>query len=277
MLLLVAAVPALADPPNEDVLRPHVGGPGNFFLQLDAGLNLNWLDGNPYLRPLMSYEQETSLYKSALGLSPILGLSLGYDFSSHFTLQLRADYDNRYISRSASLIDTCVLRDALTGNDIRNPMPVSKSYSLSASYLSISLLPAYRFEDLFIYAGPTVSLPLSRAQKETDNITDDGPCYYLAPGPDTTKSVSGSLDNSDNLDTRFSLKVGVGYIFPVSSSIDFIPQVGLDFGLNGLFKNDENLVMTNQASPGATGISVPINHDSRINSFQVTLGLRFHL
>ena len=73
------------------------------------------------------------------------------------------------------------------------------------------------------------------------------------------------------------LKVGVGYIFPVSSSIDFIPQVGLDFGLNGLFKNDENLVMTNQASPGATGISVPINHDSRINSFQVTLGLRFHL
>jgi hypothetical protein len=277
MLLLVAATPALADPPNEDVLRPRTGGPGNLFLQLDAGLNLNWLNGNPYLRPLMSYEQETPLYKSALGLSPIIGLSLGYDFSPNFSLQLRADYDNRYVSRSASLIDTCVLTDAVTGNEVHNPMPVSKSYSLSVSYLSISLLPAYRFDNLFIYAGPTVSLPLSRTLKETDNITDDGPCYYLAPGPDTTKSVTGSLTNSDNVDTRFSLKVGVGYIFPVTSSIDFIPQAGFDFGLNGLFKNDENLVMSNPASAGATGISVPINHQSGINSLQVTLGLRFHL
>lgn len=277
MLFLVMAVPALADPPNEDVLRPKVGGAGNLFLQFDAGLNFNLLDGNPYLRPLMSYEQETSLYKSAFGIAPIVGVSLGYELSPHFIISLRADYDSRNTSESASLIDTCELRDALTGNTIRNPMPVSKQYNVNVSYLTISLLPAYRFENFFLYLGPSYGIPLSRSLRETDNITEEGPCYYLAPGPDTTRTITGALTSTDNVNGRLSFKVGIGYIFPVGGIIDFVPQIGFDFGLNGLFKDDENLVLSNAARTGSTGISVPINPESKVNSLQATLGLRIHL
>ena len=277
LLLAVSAVPALADPPKEDVLRPRVLGPANFYFQLDVGLNLNLLDGNPYLRPLMSYEQETSLYNDAFGISPLVGLTVGYDFSPHFSLALRADYDPRYASRSETVNDTCETRDALTGNTIRNPMPVAKDYEVDATYLSISLLPAYRFENLFIFAGPTFSVPFSRTIRETNTITDDGPCYYLAPGPDTTRSITGSLGGSDNMNTRISLKVGVGYVLPLTSSLELVPQLGLDFAMNGLLGEDEDLVLSNAARPGSAGISVPINRQTIINSMQATIGLRLHL
>ena len=76
VILMAAASPALADPPDEDVLRPRIGGRLGLFVEFDPGLNLTFLDGNPYVRPLFtSYEQETAIYRSALGISPYLGIS----------------------------------------------------------------------------------------------------------------------------------------------------------------------------------------------------------
>jgi len=278
VLLILLATPLLADPPDEDVLRPYLEGKSGIYVQADIGLNFNFLNGNPFVRPLITtYEQETSFYRSAFGLGPVIGLSLGYEFSSHFGLTLRADYDSRSASRSGSFNDTCVLRDENSGNLLRSPMAVEKSYGVTANYLSISLLPTYRFNYLFLFAGPTLSIPLSREVEETDRITGETPCYYLSSGPDSSKVVSGSLTDNGNTSTRFSVKLGAGYIIRASERIDIIPQVALDLGLTDLFKADENLPMTNPANPDGTSLDVPINHQIRINTLQATIGVRVYL
>lgn len=278
LLLVIAATPVLADPPDEDVLRPYLEGKSGIYVQADLGLNFNFLNGNPFVRPLItSYEQETSFYRSAFGLGPLIGISVGYEFSSHFGLTLRADYDVRSASRSATLNDTCVLRDAISGNVQRDPMEVQKSYSVSANYLSISLLPTYRFNYLFLFAGPTLSIPLSRKLEETDRITGETPCYYLAGGPDTSKVVTGSLTDNGNSATRFSIKLGAGYIIRASERIDIIPQVGLDLGLTDLYKADETLEMTNPDRPDGSSLDVPINHQILINTLQASIGVRVYL
>lgn len=278
VLLILLATPLLADPPDEDVLRPYLEGKSGVYVQADVGLNLNFLNGNPFVRPLITtYEQETSFYRSAFGLGPLIGLSVGYEFSSHFGITLRADYDVRSASKTGTFNDTCVLRDAISGNIQRNPMAVEKSYGVSTSYLSISLLPTYRFNYLFLFAGPTLSIPLAREVEETDRITGETPCYYLAPGPDTSKIVTGSLTDNANSNTRFSFKLGAGYIIRASKRIDIIPQAALDLGLNNLFKNDENLEMTNPDNPDGTSLDVPINHQIRINTLQLSVGVRVYL
>lgn len=278
VLLLLAASPAFADPPDEDVLRPFIGGRSGLYAQFDLGLNLTFLNGNPYVRPLMtSYEQETALYRSALGLGPLVSLSIGYEFSSHFGITLRADYDGRHASKSANVNDSCVLQDPISGNNLKTPMAVAKSYSVGVNYLSISILPNYRFNNLFFFAGPTVSIPVSRNVTETNTITGETGCYYLSPGPDTTKSITGSLTDNGNSNTRFSVKLGVGYLFNVGTSIDLVPQLGLDLGLNRIFKNDETLEMVNSARPEGTSVPVVINRNIRLNSLQASIGVRVYL
>jgi Outer membrane protein beta-barrel domain len=278
LLLLIAAAPVLADPPDEDVLRPYLEGKSGVFVQADLGLNLNFLNGNPFVRPLiLSYEQETSLYRSAFGLGPLLGLSVGYEFSSHFGVTLRADYDVRSASRSESLNDTCVQRDQASNNVLKTPMGVTKDYEVTVNYLSISLLPTYRFNYLFLFAGPTLSIPLARTVRESDRITQETPCFYLAPGPDTTKAVSGELTDNANSNTRFSVKVGAGYIVRASERIDLIPQVALDLGLNDTFKSDETLQMRKAGETTGESLDVPINRHIRINTLQISLGVRVYL
>ncbi|MDB5033766.1 MAG: hypothetical protein JWQ98_1007 [Chlorobi bacterium] len=278
VLLLMAATPAFADPPpGEDVLRPKVGPRSAFYWQIDAGLNGTLLDGNPYIRPLMSFEQENAIFKSGIGFAPLVSLSLGYDISPHFSLELRADYDPRNASNSSSVNDTCFLTDPISGNRVGMPMAVDKSYSLNATYLSLSLLPAYRFENLFIFAGPTVSIPLIRSLKETDAIVGVTPCYYLAGSADSTKTVVAQNTDKGNAATRVSLKLGVGYVFELTPTIEFVPRVGLDLALNDLLTADETLMLKNPDRPASTNsLDVPVNRHIRLNSLQATVGLRFH-
>lgn len=280
LLLSVAVVsPALADPPDEDVLRPRLEGDSRWFVELDPGLNISLLDGNPYMRPLItSYEQETSIYRSALGLGPYLGLSVGYEFSSHIGITLHAAYDARHTSNSGSMIDTCVMLDPVSGNQMRNPMQVEKSYAVNASYLSFALLPNYRFERLFFFLGPAVSIPLSGRIEETNTIVDDSPCYYLAPSDDTAKSITGSITDVDNFKTRISLKAGIGYIFNITPNIDIVPQLALDLGLNSVLQENDLLRLRNAERPAtSTSLDIPVNAGMRINTLQAIIGIRFHL
>ncbi len=279
LLMMVASSSAFADPPpDEDVLRPRIEGSLGLFIELDPGLNLTLLDGNPYVRPLItSYEQETSIYRSGLGLAPYMGLSVGYEFSSHIGIALHAGYDARHTSNSGSMIDTCVLMDPVGGGELRNPMQVEKSYKVNVDYLSIALLPNYRFDRLFFFLGPAVSIPLSKSIEETNTIIDDSPCYYLSPSADTAKSITGSLAGSANLNTRFSLKMGLGYIFNVTPSIDIVPQLALDLGLNDVLQSDELLRLRKPGSPQGASLDIPVNRHMRMNTLQALIGIRFHL
>lgn len=279
LLLVLMAVHSLrADPPREDVLRPRSEGSSSMFVEFDGGINLTFLDGNPYVRPLLtSYEQETAIYRTAGGAGPYIGLSIGREFSSGFGLTAQVAYDARIAGNSSIMIDTCILVDPISGNLQRDRMEVHKEYTVCVDYLSVALLPHYKFDNLFFVAGPAFSFPITRRIEETNEIIDDSPCYYLVPGDDTTRVVTGSLTDVDNARARFSLKFGLGYLINLTSRIDIVPQLGFDVGLTDVLKEDEMLRMVNAAHPEGNSVTVPINRQMRINSLQAMVGIRVHL
>jgi hypothetical protein len=59
LVAVLAAAPAFADPPDEDVLRPYVPDNGKWFLQFDLGLNYTFLDGNPVVRGMFQERPTT--------------------------------------------------------------------------------------------------------------------------------------------------------------------------------------------------------------------------
>lgn len=278
VIFMAAASPVLADPPDEDVLRPRIGGRIGLFVEFDPGLNVSFLDGNPYVRPLFTrYEQETTIYRTGLGISPYLGLSVGYEFSTHIGITLHAAFDRRFASNSGTMVDTCFLADPVSGNSQANRMEVRKDYGIGINYLSLALLPNYNFGDLFFFAGPTIAIPLTRKFEETNSIISDSPCYYLVPGDDTTKSITGALTDIGNVKTRFSLKFGLGYTFSVAPTVDIVPQLALDIGLSDVLKQDEMLRMVNAERPEGRSVDIPINRQMRINTLQALVGIRVRL
>jgi len=278
LVAVLAAAPAFADPPDEDVLRPYVPDNGKWFLQFDLGLNYTFLDGNPVVRGMFQGEADNGVLESANGLAPLFSGTIGYRFSKQVALTFGVAYDARSASRSMTGIDTCPRFDEFGTQVGIIPTAINKDYSIDVDYLSLSLLPQFYIDDLYIYLGPTVSVPLSQKMTETDMMEDpNSECVYFYNLPDSTRLISGSSTGL-NAKTRVSLKVGAGYLIPISSNIDLVPQVGFDFGLTDTFDPNGSLVLQNTDPAIAANQAIyPINDKIRINSLQASLGLRINL
>lgn len=284
LLLAGASSVAMADPPDEDVLRPRIATGGRWFIQFDLGLNVTWMNGNPALRPLFNYEERSTLFESASGISPLISGSVGYRFNPEWALVLRLDYDPRHTSNSATSIDTCQIRDKVSGQLLSTPTPTSKEFTFDVNYFSISLLPEFTIDNTYLFAGPTISLPLSRKLEETDRIIDTASaCLYFAETPDSTRIRSGSVATDKNMKTRISFKIGAGYNFRVAPTVTIVPQIGFDFGLTTALTTDaatgtfETMSLRNPSRPGSTGETVNINDQVRLNSLQASIGVRINL
>jgi hypothetical protein len=276
LLLTLAASTALADPPDEDVHRPHVPGRGGWYLQFDLGLNVTFLDGNTVARFPEPLDGPASLFESGTGLGPLLGATVGYQFSPRFALALRGEYDARDASNAATVQDTCPTYDLL-GNRIGfTMMDVNKDFSVTADYFSLSLLGNVRFDRLYIFFGPTVSVPVGFQTSETDQILDTtaGCPYFEGSGAETNR-IAGTFSNAAAADTRVSFKLGAGYLIPLSPKISLVPQLAYDLGLTDLLTTD---VTNTLASPsGLESLPVLVNGKMRLSSLQATIGLRVNL
>lgn len=288
LLFLLVSIPAIADPPDEDVLRPRLEGSSRFFIDLGLGLNITWMDGNPFFRDTFdSFEGPTDLFQSASGLGPLISLGIGYEFNQHLSLLLRADYDVRNTSNSGTTIDSCFLTDPVGGGRLSVPFTASKEFNVDVSYISISLLPAYRFNQVFLYAGPSISIPLSRDVSETDQVTGDASCTYFSGTSDSSRVITGSLASDKNLKTRFSVKIGLGYVIGLTDNIDLVPQLAGDIGWTNTFAPDgsgaagqgEPMSMINPQRSSVAGTQsqiVQVNDQIRLSSLQALLALRIH-
>ncbi len=279
LLLVLAGSVALADPPDEDVHRPYIPSRGQLYTQFDLGLNLTFLDGNNEFRSRIPGEGPTTLYQSGNGLAPLLSATIGYEFNQTFGLAFRADYDVRSASNSGVTIDTCLLQDVF-GQITPVPIEVDKDYSVSISYLSLSALAKLRFDNLYLFLGPTVSVPLSRDVKQTFRILDSGTCAYFPFTTDSSKEITGSLTSAENMKQRLSFKFGAGYMIPLTRSVSLVPQLAYDLGLTDSFQNAE---INTLAKPGeteeTTTLLVPtvLNPKIRLSSLQATIGIRVNL
>jgi hypothetical protein len=276
LLLVCAASTALADPPDEDVHRPHIAGKGHYYLQFDLGLNLTFLDGNSVARFPDAGEGETDFFQSGSGIAPLFGITLGREFSQHFALSLRADYDSRHVAMSRTVQDTCPLFDPIGNQVDATIINVSKDFAVTADYLSLSLLGNVRFDKLYLFFGPTVSLPLGFEARETDQILDTmAQCTYFYGRSDSSKTISGAYTANDVTTTRVSFKLGVGYLIPLTPKISLVPQLAYDLHLNNTLDNDVPIL---RMSDGGTSTApVVVNSKMRLNALQATIGLRINL
>lgn len=280
VLMMLSAAAAFADPPDEDVHRPVIPSRGQLYAQFDLGFNFTSLNGNDVVRgrtPLI--DGPTNIYQSASGLAPLFSASIGYEFNRTFGLLLRADVDMRGASNSGTTIDTCFVQDGI-GGVILTPVDVDRDYSLDVTYLSLSALAKLRFDQFFVFAGPTISAPLSRNFTETNAVADaESVCTYFPSTTDSSKVITGSATGSDNTRQRLSFKLGVGYIIPLTSKMSLVPQIGYDFGFTNVLQDPE---LNRLARPGATAetsSSLPtvLNPKMRLSSLQATIGLRINL
>ncbi|MBS1911134.1 MAG: PorT family protein [Bacteroidetes bacterium] len=277
ILFLVSASYALADPPGEDVQRPHFESPGMWYLQFDLGVNISFLNGNPAFRQLTASENPTDLFNSASGLGPLFGVTVGYAFSDRFALSLGLDFDSRYVSRSADVVDPCPMINAVTGDTTLGTTTERKSYDVLASYVSLPLMANFRFGKAFVFLGPTFSIPIRHRVTETDRILDSASaCYLLFGTPDSTKELDGALDNNANLASRVSLKLGAGYTFELTKKISLVPQIAYDIGFSDLLKANEQDVFHSKATGTAFNGDI-INGAMRLSALQLSLGLRINL
>jgi hypothetical protein len=277
-LVMCIATAARANPPEEDILRPRIPTLGDFFVEVDAGLNVTWFDGNPIYRAFFPSEEESRLFRSGFGLDPYGSASFGMRLTPAIRLRLRADYDNRSMSRSGTTIDSCPLFDALTGVQIGSlPVEVDKSFSLAITYATISLLAEYRMDPLFIFLGPSYSIPLSRRFSEDDRITDDESiCMYFHDTPDTTRHIRAEVEGIDNMSSVLGIKVGAGMLIPMSEELSLVPQIGLDLPLASALKQDEPYTFR-PASGGGTGENgTRLNRHMYFRALQASIGLRYN-
>lgn len=289
MILLIGVGELAANPPdpplpNEDVLRPRLPGSDAWFGQIGAGLNITMMSGNPTFRSLAVFEGRSDLYESASGIGPLLYGALGYRYTPNFSIRVRLDLDRRRVDNEASSIDTCLGIDPVSGRTISVPFPATKAYDIAVTYLTMSLLPAYHVDDVYLFAGPAIGVPVTRTVHETNVNTDtSNPCFYLPFTPDATKSIEGSLPTGTNTATRIALKVGAGYTIRVAPGVDLVPEIGLDIGLGETFERNadgsfEVLQMTNpDVAIPIVSQNAPINNAIRLHTLQLTIGVRFGL
>jgi hypothetical protein len=278
ILILFLALPALAEPPDEDILRPRIPTRGDFFVGFDVGLNTTWFDGNPIYRAFFPSEQESPLFRSAFGFEPFGSLYFGMRVTPDVRLRARFDYDVRTADRKGTTIDSCPLVDAVTGERIGNvPVEVEKEYKLSISYLTVALIGEYRLGQAFIYAGPAWSKPIKRSFAEDDRILDEASfCVYFAETGDSTREIRAELDGVENVASVIGVKVGVGYEIEMASDLVLVPQVGIDLPLSSALQSDEPFAFrAARSGADSPANTTRLNQHMFFRALQASIGLRY--
>lgn len=277
LFVLLASTAAFAEPPDEDILRPRIPVGGMFFVGFDVGMNVSWFDGNPIYRAFFESEEESRAFRSAFGIEPLGAFYVGMRLTSNVRVRLRGDYDVRVADRTTTTIDDCPLHDAVTGEVIGTfPVDVEKSYALEIAYMSFSLVGEYHFDQAFVFAGPSWSMPLRRTFTETDRIVDPNSlCIYFADSPDTTRQIRAEASGTDNVGSIYGVTIGVGYKIEMASDLQLVPQIGLVFPFGSTLKTDEPFTFRGD-TPGSAGeITTRLNRHMYFRTLQASIGLRY--
>lgn len=276
LLVLAVASSLKADPPDEDILRPRIPKHGKFFVGADAGLNTSWFDANPIYRAFFPSEEESRMFRSAFGFEPFGSVSFGINFTQNIRVHIRGDYDARVAIRSGATVDTSTIIDAVTNEVVaRIPTDVEKEYRLDVTYLTVSLLGEYSIDQLFIFLGPSWATPFKRTYTETDHIRDANSIgMYFSNTPDSTRDIVAEVSGTDNVSSILSIKLGVGYMIPMSEKLSFVPQIGFDFPFGTALKADEDYEFRSATGSGGGSLLTRLNHNMYFRALQASVGLR---
>ncbi|MBC8144372.1 MAG: outer membrane beta-barrel protein [bacterium] len=276
LLILTVVMPMRGDPPEEDILRPRIPTHGSFFVGLDVGLNTSWFDGNPIYRAFFPSEEESRMFRSAFGFEPFGSVYVGMRITPNLKVRVRGDYDVRVARRSGTTIDTCPIFDVTTSQVVaRVPTEVQKDFELEISYLTFSVLGEYAMGQMFVFVGPSWSMPIKRSFSEVDQIVDPNSVgMFFSNTPDSTRQIRAERLGTDNVASVVSIKLGVGYIVPMSDNLSLVPQIGFDFPFGSALEDDEDFEFRKDPGPTSAGIVTRLNRHMYYRALQASIGLR---
>ncbi len=268
LALLAIATTAHADPP-EDVLRPQAKEQQKFFIEVGLGLNYSMMNGT--FRKVEPYEGPTDMFASADGLGILLSISPAYQVTSNFQVLLRYDFDVRSVGNSATTTDYC------TDSPTTDSVSVDKTYGATMTYNSVSLLGRYYLDQFFVFGGLTYGNESSTSVTGEQNIDPTAGCFYFPNNPDATTDIVADESNVLLHNDRWSIKLGVGYVFNVTPRISLLPQLNYDVALNHVGQGILNFrPKDNPQSANSTAFVVNPNNDLSLNSLQFLLGIRYN-
>ncbi|MES2765508.1 MAG: outer membrane beta-barrel protein [Bacteroidota bacterium] len=306
LILLTACCALPLKAQEEDVLRPRGGTPGSTAAQpesmrsaknkmvisygVEAGLNYNMFSQDVE-RSAPAANSPEDVLKEGSGISPFSSVFIDIPLTSTIGVQIKGIFDSKSWSNTQT-----------GGLDVFDPngqfienAKVEATYKTSALFYGLAALLRYNFTpDLFATVGPTFHFLNGNVERE-DNvkiIEQQDPTsaiiinYALIPGQyseisrTTTEPsmiappVEPTAQTGKYLSSRIGVEAGLGYIFPLSSTMQLIPQVRYNFAVTALAEESQSKEVWQPLTTGSPDITFK---NSKVNSLQFSLALMFNL
>jgi hypothetical protein len=140
-------------------------------------------------------------------------------------------------SKSIGLITSLYFYDNRSGSYSQGGSEQGVNYTsdVSASLAYFEIEPLFKLKlptaPIYFVIGPTLGFNVEGSYETTTKITTPG---YTFQGGGTSQTSKGTLKD---LNTRFELRFGGGYIYPLSKGLHLNPQLLFGYGLTNVQKD----------------------------------------
>jgi hypothetical protein len=247
--LFIGTTPALTQPTSSsfDVLVPLPPIPGDVLtpdnrrntpaikIGLRAGVNRSSYSNDRYLDNVQldvgDVSGESDIYESGAGFGYTFGSEVEYPINAGLSLVGGVEYNHAVFGAKGPVREPCI-----SGSDTTRSIGSSvHEYTGTINYLKFSGVGKLSFSKLYVLLGLTGEHPLSSKLERTRTL--EGGCVY-ADTRTASNSESGPIPDVTEL--HFSLRLGVGWRYPLTSNITFSPEIALDFGFNAINKSKQS-------------------------------------
>ncbi|MBI5646274.1 MAG: PorT family protein [Ignavibacteriae bacterium] len=203
------------------------------------------------------------LFDGALGLRNLgaqIGVDVTYQFHPNWAVMAKASYDNKHTKES---YERAIPTPIKLGNVVAiRDIVYEESGSVSLAYFSVGLFGRWqpRLERWYIFAGPSVGLPISGEIKHDQAIVTPEVTYQEIGISETKRNVStATFDGA----LRLEGMVGFGYDFIVRPRWFLNPEIRVGYPISKVTTTvtDRNKV-----------IDLP---DWKVMSVQLSIGLKY--
>lgn len=275
--LLCAHLPLLADPPSEDVLRPVVPSSARYYLEPHIGLNLTQMSADPVVRAQIPGEGDLDIYRSASGIAPFVGLTVGYQINRIGGIELDLSYDGRRASNSGSTLDGCEVIDTVAGGSTIVLRPTDKEYTVGVDYFTIALSGTLTFDQFFLHAGPSISVALGSTFTETMRWSGEDPeCRYFYQTVDESLEIVGTPDTLESA-VKVAFRLGAGVIISIADGVEMIPRVSYDLMLSDAFTHSGGYTLRREGTVSPNVLTSEYSGAITLSALQASLGIRILL
>lgn len=220
-----------------DVLNPNTRQ-NTPYLKIAARAGLNWaaysneryLDNTTLDVGRTSGEQDVYTHASGFGYSG--GVEVEYPINTGISVVGIVEFARAEFGREGPVDQECVKSDGSTGLALAH-----HEWSARLSYVRIGAVAKLAFPSFYIVAGLTADRLVSSRIIRTREF-DDANCTFQESGG--LSRIAEDEPMVDPAGLHFSLRTGVGLVYPIADRLQFSPELTLDFGANAINKSLES-------------------------------------